>query len=271
MRSTIALMSALAIVAVGAVIAVGSDSIAVDGPTTIDQVLARWEKEAAGRKTVAVTFTREDKLKGWDSENYDGRLIIKDRETAVLHRAKTGKVPKDFERILWTRSEVRQYDYSTKEIFCFSTADVRGFRLPDLMCIPFLFNRTVAEIKENYDFHLQEENDKSYVIRFSPRYGAGSAPVFVEHPKGNFFQRMFTGMIFSQFAFSRAYLELDKETLLPRRFLLVAPNRKDTQDYKVTNIRCNEPVPEELFRAVQVKGWTLRGDPTPAKAEPAKP
>jgi hypothetical protein len=189
----------------------------------------------------------------------------------VLHLAKSGKVPTDFERILWTRSEIRQYDYSAKEILCFSTADLRRFRLSDLMCIPFLFNRTVAELKEDYDFHLEKENDKSYLIRFSPRSGAGHAPVLVDHPKENFFQRMFTRMIFSQFVFSRAYLELDKKTLLPRRFLLVPPDGKGTQDYKVTNIRCNEPVPEELFRASLIKGWSVRQNPMSRQAEPKKP
>jgi hypothetical protein len=265
MRSTTALMSALVIVALAAAVAAG------DEPKTIDQVLSRWEKEAAGRKTIAVTFAREDKQKGWDSENYDGRLIIKDRETAVLHLAKSGKVPTDFERILWTHSEIRQYDYSTKEIFCFPMADVRGFRLPDLMCIPFLFNRTVAELKEDYDFHLEKENDKSYLIRFSPRPGAGHDPVLVEHPRENFFQRILTKMMFPPFTFSRAYIELDKETLLPRRFLLVPPDGKGTQDYRVTNIRCNEPVPEELFRASLIKGWSVRQNPMSRQAEPKKP
>jgi hypothetical protein len=246
MRSTTALLSALVMVALGAAASPGRG--ATTGSTTIDQVLARWEDMAPEWKTIAVKFTvtQRSLIRG-EGKKLEGQLILKDAEDAVVELKELGKDAPYDTRILWTPTEIHQYVGDGMEVGTHQKPKRRGTGLSDTITLPFLYGRRVAEVREHYDIKLERETDRMYMISFSPRRRAGRDPGFVEPLKGNIFQRMVTKSMFSQFAFSLAYLELDKETLLPRTFVLVDPNGKDIQAFRATETLLNEPVPDEPF------------------------
>ena len=55
--------------------------------------------------------------------------------------------------------------------------------------------------------------------------------------------------------FAHAYLWLDRVTYLPRRYYVIDPIRKRSNDYRVTETRCDEPVPEEAMQLPTGDGW----------------
>jgi hypothetical protein len=67
--------------------------------------------------------------------------------------------------------------------------------------------------------------------------------------------------------FSKAYVELDRATYLPRRYVLVMPDGKSTRDYRVTDGRCDQPVPEEVWRIPDHSDWGPTRDGKSQKIE----
>jgi hypothetical protein len=254
MRFPTTAMSAATIILAAGPIAIGRDA---DEPPRIDRVLARWEALASARKTIDVRFTREDHSRVWnDRTEYDGRLILKDAETAAVDLMKRGDPPVLVERLVWTGSELRYFDAKRKQIWFFARPRDIPPKLPDSIGLPFLFGRKAAELKRDYDIRLMKEDEKSYLIRFDAKdVVASPSPL-----KGDLFARM----AWSMPTFHAVHVELDKETLLPRQVLLVDPNGKDTQTYRVTAIRLDEPVREDIFQARAVKGWKVVENPAPA-------
>jgi hypothetical protein len=229
----------------------------VDEPSRIDQVLARWETQAAGWRTINVRFTREDHEVAWGTRNeFAGTLLVKDAETAAVDFAKPGDPATLVECLVWVNSEIRQFDAKTRQIFLFPRPKDIPSRLPDAICLPFLFGRKAAELKRDYDIHLVNEKEKSYVIRFDAKNHA-AAPTL---PKGDLFARI----AWTTQWFHAIYIELDKETMLPRALVLVDPNGKDRKTYRVTSIRLNEPIPEAVFEVRAVKGWKVIVNPARA-------
>lgn len=247
--------SAAALVLVAGTLAI---SRGADEPPRIDQILARWEALASARKTIDVRFTREDHSLAWNGRaEYDGRLMLKDAETAAVDFTTRGDPPTLVERLVWTGSEIRQFDAGTRQIFLFARPKDLPPKLPDAICLPFLFGRKAAEVQEHYDVRLVKEDDKTYLIRFDAKDVAASpAPA-----KGNLLERILARMVWSSSTFRTAHVELDKETLLPRKLLLVDLNGKDTQTYRVTSIRLNEPVREDVLQVRAVKGWKVVVNP----------
>ena len=236
-------MITLAIVCLGT----GRVEARADGPTTIDQVLGRWEAEAAGWRTVDVRFTfDEGSTVLTDGKRLEGRLLLKNAEEAEVELRKPGEDAASAMRIIWSPTEVRQYIGDGIEGLSYPKPRRRGTGLSDPITLPFLYGRRVDEVREHYEVRLERETDASYLIRFSPRNWAGRDPGLVDRPKGNVFQRMFTRVIYSQFAFSRAYLELDKKTLLPRTFILID---RVTTTIRATETRVNDPAPVEPPKA----------------------
>jgi hypothetical protein len=41
------------------------------------------------------------------------------------------------------------------------------------------------------------------------------------------------------------------------RYILVLPDGRSTREYRVTDARCNQPVPDELWRLPDDSGWTV--------------
>jgi outer membrane lipoprotein-sorting protein len=252
--------TAAAILAVGAILAfgLGATPAQADGPTTIDDVLTRWEKQAAERKTISVSVTRTDKSKAWPNvERYQGHLIFKDADNASVHLQKVGAGPNDGRRLIFTPTEIREYDQAAQQIFVFPRVKGDPSSLANLMSLPFLLGRKAAGWKELYKISLAKENATAYLLKIEPRGEAKPAA-----GRG--------GDFLSLADFRDAYLQLNKETLLPERFVIVAPDGKQTQDYALSGIRLNEPVSEVFFKPLEPKGWTVRRNPLQWLIQPAK-
>jgi hypothetical protein len=76
-------------------------------------------------------------------------------------------------------------------------------------------------------------------------------------------------------AFSTAYVQLDRQFLLPNRILLVSPDKAKLQDFRLSNPRANLPVDPKFFIGVKpTKPWQIvvnpaadaPGNPAPKRA-----
>ena len=140
-----------------------------DEPSRLDQVLARWEAKASTWKTLDVRFTREDRSPKWGaSERYDGTLLMKDAETAAIDFKKRGE-PTLHERIVFTGLESRWFHAETRQISIFPRSQGDPVKLPDAICLPFLFGRKAAEVQEHYDVRLQDGGTNPMSSDSTPR------------------------------------------------------------------------------------------------------
>jgi len=212
----------------------------------MENVLALWEAQSKKLTALDAAFTRIDKSLGWgNQEEYRGRAYLQSPNLACLHLQevvqpmKAGEKPslKEHERIVCTGKEVLQYDYTTKQIFRFPLDKRERKRALPEGPLPFLFSMKAAEAKQAYDMSLMNETAEAYLINIKP------------HQRAN------------KTVFSKAFIQLNKATLLPDRLVLVSPNGKDTQDYVFTGVQANGRINAEFFMARAIEGWKLIDNP----------
>lgn len=246
---------AAAIVAASGTLAIARGA---DGPSRLDDVLARWEAKASTWKTLDVRFTREDRSRVWGMTNFEGTLLLKDERTAALDFKTRDEPPAFQERTVWTDSEWRQFDARTRQIFLLPRPQGDPVRLPDTLCLPFLYGRKAEELRRRFDIRLEKDGETSYLLRLDPRKDAPP----VDAPKGTLLDRVRKSLLWpAEYPFRTAYLELDKETFLPRMYLLIDLNGADRQTYRVTSYRPNEPIADSFFRVRGVEGWKVITSP----------
>jgi hypothetical protein len=94
---------------------------------------------------------------------------------------------------------------------------------------------------------LQNEDQQSYLVMVKPKLKEDSS------------------------VFSKAYIALDREFLLPTRIRLIAPDAKSYQDFRVSKINPNKQLPARYFEGVNPgKPWKVVRNPVPGPTEPTK-
>ncbi len=221
----------------------------------MDKLLGLWEQQSARLTSLVVSYKRVDKSPGWNEEiEYEGNAYLQTPSLACLHSKKnTAPPPKpgqkpvsptfvDHERIVCTGKEVLQYDYASKEIFRFPLDKQARKKALEEGPLPFLFNMKAEETKTRYSMSLHSQNAKAYLIAVLPRLDEDKE------------------------VFSRAFIQLNKQTFLPDRLMLVSPNEKDTQDYRFNQVEANKTIDPKFFQAaLTIKGWKLIDNPIPAQ------
>lgn len=228
----------------------------------LEKLLTAWETQSSRLKTLDVDIERIDTERGFpnDAIHYFGRAILQAPNRAFLNLKKvvvdekTKKpvsIPHD--QIRCTGDEVWHYKPETRQIFIFPLGNDQRQRALEEGPLRFLFNMRKADAKARYQMDLIKQEPSFYVISVLP------------------LQQV------DQESFSKAFLQLDAKYLLPTRIVLISPNGKNTEDYKLTNHKANEPVMPQNFEGVVVKGWKVTRNPgegvAPAqtKARPARP
>ncbi len=220
----------------------------------MDQLLAQWEARSSQITSLSVGLERVDKNPVWnDTTQYSGVALLKSPNLACLefnkNVAEEGQPPKmvPHDRIVCTGKEVYQYLYDTKQIFIYPLAAEDRKRALEEGPLPFLFNMKAADAKMRYSMNLLNETDEFYMIAIVPR------------------------MTIDQESFGRAFVQLNKQTFLPKRLVLVAPNGKDTQDFTIKNIAANKEINPQFLSGGVFNGWKVVRNPKPEDVQRPAP
>jgi TIGR03009 family protein len=226
-------------------------------PARMAQLLRDWEGQCSKLKTLEVSIYRIDLAPAWgDEDHYEGHAVFKSPQLAYLDFNKVKLVPNDkkkmvpqldrnkrrvataFETIKCTKDEVWQYRSDLHQIFVFPLDKNARKRALEEGPLPFLFNMRAEEAKARYDIDLVEENAKQCLLKIAPKLKE------------------------DQESFSTAWVVLDAKFLLPTRILLLAPDKKSTKDFYLSNIKANEPVKDAYFRVGDPgKPWKIERNP----------
>lgn len=208
------------------------------------KLLADWEKQSALNKTLDVKIVRLDKSPEWGDEEFEGRTLLESPNHAWLdfkkvetdEQGRRKLIP--HERIICTGTEVWQYKPETKQIFIFPLDRQNQQRALEEGPLPFLFNMKAAEAVARYEMALANEVKNSWVISVVPR------------------------LKMDQEAFSKAFINLRKSDHMPDRIFLISPDGKSTKDFKLSEVKTNQPVAPANFKGVNPgKPWQVVRDP----------
>ena len=215
----------------------------VQAEDRLSRVLDAWQQRSATRTSLDVRFERTERDDIWHEKHLStGRVLLSPNGQCLVEYVKTDECHKSaaVKRIIWTNEAMHQIwpEQKVQMIWPISVKD-RG-RLPAPLALPFLWHVGAEELKSRYRVELMKEDTESWLLSFTPRKTAG------------------------QQWFAHAYLWLDRVTYLPRRYLVIAPVGKCSNDYRVTETRCDQPVPEEAMQLPEGDDWHVtRIDETP--------
>jgi TIGR03009 family protein len=240
----------------------------------MQQLLADWEGQSKKLQTLELAIYRIDKDSQWgDEEHYLGRAAFKNPQLAFLDFRKVKMQeqpdPKDkkkkqlvplmknkqivsvpFETIVCTGQEVWQYRYDVKQIYIFPLDKDQRKRALEEGPLPFLFNMRAADAQQRYKMTLKGEDQEKYLVEIKPLLQQ------------------------DQDTFSTAWVQLNKEFLLPTRIFLRDPVGKMTKDFHLSQIKPNKNVDPRLFVGVnpgnQFKIERNPGGPAPASNPKAR-
>jgi TIGR03009 family protein len=234
-------------------------------PARMEKLLKDWEGQSSKLNTLDVSIYRIDLAPAWgDEDHYEGHAVFKSPQLAYLGFNKVKLVTNDkkkmvpqvdrnkkrvttpFETIVCTKDEVWQYRFDLKQIFVFPLDKNARKRALEEGPLPFLFNMKADEAKARYDMLLLEEDAKTILLKITPKLKEDLE------------------------SFSTAWVLLDARFLLPTRILLLAPDKKSTKDFYLSNIRANQLVDGAFFRVGDPgKPWKIERNPggaAPARA-----
>jgi hypothetical protein len=140
----------------------------------------------------------------------------------------------DQERIIWGEHKFHQFISKSKTHIVWPIAAEDRGRLPACVALPFCWNLGVEDLKSRFRVELvADEPTGACLLRFT-----SLTPIGRE-------------------SFSKAFVELDRSTYLPRRFVLISPDGKSTKDFRVTEVQCEQSHPEEYWLVPDVRGWNV--------------
>ncbi len=105
-----------------------------------------------------------------------------------------------------------------------------------------------AQANARYDMSLFREEKQNYIVRIKPRLKEDAE------------------------SFSTAWIWLDRDFLLPTRIYLIAPDRKSSKDFRLSNIDANNKngVNPRLFVGVTPPKWKVERNPSVGNPQAAQ-
>jgi TIGR03009 family protein len=225
-------------------------------PARLAKLLKDWEKQSEKLKTLDVSIYRIDLAPAWgDEDHYEGHAVFSRPQLAYLDFRKVKLVPDSkkkmvpqvdrnkkrvttaFERIICTQNEVWQYRFDNQQIFVFPLDKNARKRAVEEGPLPFLFDMKAKEAEVRYDMELLEEDAEKSLLKITPKLKE------------------------DQDSFSTAWVILDARYLLPKRILLLSPDKKSTRDFYLTH-KANTPVAAAIFKVFDPgKPWKIERNP----------
>ena len=201
----------------------------------LDRILEEWHRRSAAHRSLDIRFTLRERDSKWHEDvSGTGRIVLTSggRMLVELDRGTGGA--RDRERIIWGEGEVRQFLSKSKTHIAWPIATEDRGRLPAFLALPFGWKLNVEGLKSRFHVELvADDRPGTCLLRFIPLTPSGRETL------------------------SKAYLEVDRATYLPRRYGLISPNGQSTKDYCVTEVRCDRTHPEEFWRIPDDRGWTV--------------
>jgi hypothetical protein len=234
---TIGTAFAVVLLLTGSAIAALDDNPGQPGADTpLGRILNDWERRSSARSSVDVRFTRTDRHTMWgDKENYTGRVVLLPKGLALVEMMKRDRAGQmgETDRFVWTSEEFHQFRAERKEHIIWPIAEKDRGRLPADLALPFCWHLSAAGLKSRYRIELLKELPETWLFRIKPLSES------------------------SRQAFSTAFLYVDRATYLPRRYYLISPDGKSTQDFRVTEVRATQPTPADLLPVLEDADWNV--------------
>jgi outer membrane lipoprotein-sorting protein len=208
------------------------------------RLLNDWQSRSATWTTLDVRFTGRARSQVWGDESLTGRVVLLPKGRAYLEVVTcdgAGKVV-GTERFIWTDDALHQIRAEQKTHIVWPIAVNDRGRLPAALALPFLWHVTAEELTSRYRVEVIKEEAEFWVLRAEPLTEAG------------------------KWSMSRAFIQLDRATYLPHRYLVISPDGKSTKDYRVTEARRNQPVPDDVLRIPDDPGPIVSPKEKEAKA-----
>jgi len=197
--------------------------------TKMEALLVRWAAKSQELQSLKVRLKLTEKKERWGEESMEGIALFRRPNLAFLEFYKrkqdANKAAKlvQHERIVCTGKEVWQYSFGTSQVFVHTLDPEQRTRALQEGPLPFLFNFEVEMARKRYIMKLYAETEKSYIITILPLLSIDKE------------------------SFSSAWVELNKQLLLPTRIVLLNPEGKDKKDYEITEIKPDEQIPVVNF------------------------
>ena len=189
-------------------------------------LLNEWQSRSATWSTLDVSFTGQSRSQEWGDQSLTGRVVLLPKGRACVEVATRDGAGKHVatERLVWTDDTLHQFRSEPKTHIAWSIAVNDRGRLPSVLALPFLWHVTAESLTSRYRVELLDEKADSWVLRVRPLTENGKTSM------------------------SRAFIQLDRTTYLPRRYLVVSPDGRSTRDYRVTEAHPNRPVSDDVLR-----------------------
>jgi outer membrane lipoprotein-sorting protein len=238
MRSRYLLCATVAFVCAG-----GESSACEDAPagTSADvrlaAILDEWQRHSSARKSLEVRYERVDEELNWHtSDRFIGRVVLLRNGQALVEQTETfvtGKRRPHSARLIWADDTLHWIMPEEKLCATVSIAAKDRGRLPAILAIPFLWNMSAETLQSKYRVKLVAEQPETWLLRLTPLSKTGGA------------------------SFSAASVWLDRTTYLPRRYFVYSPDRTSSQDFRVSEIRCDQAVPDAPVRVPSGVDWQV--------------
>jgi hypothetical protein len=217
--------------------AVPEDTAPQPGPAErLGRILDEWQARSASYSTLDLRFTSQTlgSLAGQSPRPSIGRVILQPGRAVIS----TVSQPDDTMdgrtvRFIWVEGEVHEIRPESKEHIIYPIAPGDRDRLPAALALPFLWNTSEELLKQRYRVELLKEEGTTCLLGITPLTERGLR------------------------SFSRATLQLDLTTYLPRRYVLADPAGRGSTEYRLTEPRINQPIPEGAFGLPEGDGWKL--------------
>ncbi len=195
----------------------------------LDRILSDWQRRSSLWRNLDVRFVGINRNPVWDEEeHYSGRLVLMPKGLAVLELGKPISL-----RIMWKNQEMHQIFSERKEHFIWPIAEKDRGRLPAALALHFFWQINTEGLKDRFRIALVKEDAETWHMEFIPLATSGNS------------------------SFSKAYLQLDRATYLPQRYVFVSTDGKSSKDFRVMDARFEEPARDDLFQIPQGEDWTV--------------
>ncbi len=234
---------------------------------TLDALLKEWERRSAEIRELDASFRRVDRKLGVKGvTNFEGRALLKGANLSCFHIDKVEQNPnpegsprKHFqERVIRAGNEVVKYDGVGRQIVFYPESFPARNGTPRRGPLPFLFGVKAEELRAKYRVRLRNEGRDAYRVEFSPRASLGVGEL------GNG-TRLLLGFLpwgGVDGEFSRAVVDLSRDTWLPNALMIVSADGGGTQTYVFKEIKANATVAADNFRIRNLAGWAVVRPPT---------
>jgi len=201
----------------------------------LNDVLENWQRRSKERTRLDVLVTRKDSESSLGDQNFTGRVVLLPKSQAYVEFSERDPAGESrlSERWVWTKEAVHHFRADQKQHFIWPIAEQDRGRLPAMLALPFLWHVDANQLHSRYTIRLHSEEADSWILAFEPVKNTSAC------------------------SFSKAYLKLSKEMLLPQRYLVVSPDGNSRKDFVLTEVQPEKPGMEKVLEIRDDKDWKV--------------